>query len=105
MVGLYNKIGRLRTKIRKSIYKIFGKKLIVLLDPVLRKIDNNSKDKIEAWIRDQYTHPVESVHTFDEVLRWFERNNIEFINSIPESSIFSTSDKGYLGRRVDYLYL
>ncbi len=50
------------------------------------------KKKKKAWIRDQYLHPVESLHTIDEVLKWFEENNIEFINSIP-SSDFDESNK------------
>ena len=54
----------------------------------MRKIPDNSQEKINAWIRDQYTHPVESTHTFDEILKWFKMNNIEFVNSIPESSPF-----------------
>ena len=86
VVGLYNKIGRFRTKFRKILYNIFGKKFVMLFDPVLRKIGIKSKDKIEAWIRDQYEHPVESTHTFDEVLDWFNKNNIEFIDSIPKCS-------------------
>ena len=88
-VGLYNKIGRFRTKFRKYVYKIFGKATVIKLDPVLRSIPNESQDKINAWIKDQYTHPVESTHTFDEVLKWFKMNNIEFINSIPECSPFN----------------
>lgn len=83
-VGLYNKYGRLRTIIRKYIFKIFGKKILLLLDPVLRKTPKNSHDKIEAWIKDQYLHPVETLHTFDEVLKWFDEINIEFISSIPQ---------------------
>ena len=87
-VGLYNKFGRLRTKFRKYIYKFFGKKILIKFDPILRKIPNDSQDKINAWIKDQYTHPVESTHTFDEILKWFKMNNIEFINSVPVSSPF-----------------
>lgn len=87
LVGLYNSIGRIRTKVRKYIYKIFGKKIIMFLDPVLRNIKSESPDQIEAWIRDQYQHPVESVHTLDEVLKWFDENNIEFISSIPKCNI------------------
>ena len=87
LVGLYNSIGRLRTKIRKYIYKIFGKKIVLMLDPVLRNIKSESPDQIEAWIRDQYEHPVESLHTLDEVLDWFNSNDIEFINSIPKCNI------------------
>ena len=37
-VGLYNKIGRFRTKFRKYIYKFFGKEILIKLDPVLRNI-------------------------------------------------------------------
>ena len=71
----------------------------MLLDPHLRKIKNED-EKIDAWINDQYEHPVESMHTFDEVLKWFDLNNIEFINSIPcmdsinEDKIFEKIKKG-----------
>ena len=107
IVGLYNKIGRIRTRIRKFFYKIFGKKLLIVLDPVLRRIKSNSQDKIESWIRDQYEHPVETLHTFDEVLRWFKLNNVEFINSIPacninfeSKKIFEKNDTGNLIHRI-----
>ena len=88
IVGLYNKIGRLRTIIRKFFYKIFGENFLFLFDPTLKKL-KISEDQKKAWIRDQYEHPVESLHTFDEILDWFEKNNIEFINSIPASNLFS----------------
>ena len=94
-VGLYNKIGRFRTKFRKYIYKFFGKEILIKLDPVLRNISKKNQDKINAWIKDQYTHPVESTHTFDEILRWFKMNNVEFINSIPECSSFNNSIKSF----------
>ena len=99
LVGLYNKIGRFRTNFRKILHKIFGRKSVMLFDPVLRKIDKKSKDKIEAWIRDQYEHPVESQHTFDEVLNWFDSNNIEFINSIPSCSIFEKESESFLEKK------
>ena len=87
LVGLYNKIGRIRTKIRKYLYKIFGRKVVLFLDPVLRNIKSGSPDQIDAWIRDQYEHPVESVHTIDEILKWFEENKIRFISSVPHCTI------------------
>ena len=105
LVGLYNKIGRFRTKFRKNIHKIFGKNSVMILDPVLRKIDKKSKDKIEAWIRDQYEHPVESLHTFDEVLYWFDQNNIEFINSVPSCSLFDDSKKSFFENNTKGTYL
>ena len=102
LVGLYNKYGRLRTIFRRLLYKIFGKSIVMLLDPTLRNIKKNNDQQIKSWIRDQYQHPVESLHTLDEVLMWFKKNNIEYINSIPtcdfddhdNKSIFSKSSKG-----------
>jgi len=101
IVGLYNKIGRVRTKIRKYIYKILGKKMVLILDPVLRKTDKQSHDKINAWIKDQYMHPVESTHTFDEILNWFKKNDIEFINSIPQFSLSETQDENFFNKKSE----
>ncbi len=84
LIGLYNKIGRLRTIFRRYIFKFFGRKILDKIDPTLRnlKFDENEKN---AWIRDQYIHPIESLHTIDEVLSWFDKNNITFISSIPST--------------------
>jgi SAM-dependent methyltransferase len=82
LIGLYNKIGRLRTLIRKYLSKIFGIKILDFLDPTLKKL-KISKDEKKAWINDQYFHPIENLHTVDEVLNWFKKNNITFVNSIP----------------------
>ena len=84
LVGLYNKFGRLRTLIRRFLYKIFGIKILKILDPTLRKL-KHSKEEQNAWIQDQYEHPQESLHTIDEVMSWFKKNNIDFISSIPNS--------------------
>jgi len=89
VLGLYNRIARIRTLIRKYLYKIFGKKIVMIFDPHLRKTDKNLKEKIEAWIKDQYEHPVESLHSFDEILNWFKINNVEFVNSMPHCNLFS----------------
>jgi len=84
LIGLYNKIGRLRTIFRRYIYKIFGRKILEKIDPTLKnlKFDENEK---EAWIRDQYIHPIESLHSIDEVMSWFKKHNISFISSVPSA--------------------
>ena len=84
LVGLYNKFGRLRTLIRRFLYKIFGIKILKILDPTLRKL-KISEEEQNAWIQDQYEHPQESLHTIDEIMSWFKKNNIDFISSIPNS--------------------
>jgi len=85
LVGLYNKLGRLRTIFRRYIYKIFGSKIVEKIDPTLRNLKFDENEKM-AWIRDQYLHPIESLHTIDEVLKWFKENDIDFISSIPSSN-------------------
>ena len=84
LIGLYNKYGRLRTLIRRYIFKYFGKKIIKIIDPTIKNLKLD-EEEIDAWIRDQYMHPIESLHTLDEVLNWYKLNNIEYISSIPSS--------------------
>tara|TARA_B110001450_G_C17655518_1_gene495062 strand:- start:1635 stop:2549 length:915 start_codon:yes stop_codon:yes gene_type:complete len=92
LIGLYNKIGRIRTLIRKYLYKIFDKSFLKITDPTLRNLKFNEEEK-KSWIRDQYFHPIESLHTLDDVLFWFDKNNIEFINSIPSCNFDDTENK------------
>ena len=61
------------------------------MDPTLRKL-KISKEEQNAWIQDQYEHPQESLHTIDEVMIWFKKNNIDFISSIPNCDF---NDHGY----------
>lgn len=98
LVGLYNKYGRLRTIFRRYLYKLFGRPIVMFLDPILRKTKRNNIKQIDSWIRDQYEHPVESLHTLDEVLFWFNKNNIEFISSIPNSDFSNSSLKNIFNR-------
>ena len=106
LVGLYNKFGRLRTIFRRYIYKIFGRSIIEKIDPTLRNLKFDENEKM-AWIKDQYTHPIESLHTIDEVLDWFNNNDIEFISSIPSSdfdydyqNIFEKKNPGTFFSRI-----
>jgi ubiquinone/menaquinone biosynthesis C-methylase UbiE len=87
ILGLYNKFGRFRTFFRQFIYKYVSKKLTIILDPYLRKVNDNKSEKHIAWVRDQYAHPVERSHTYDEVLKWFNQNNIEHLNFVPSKFI------------------
>ena len=68
VIGLYNSIARVKNYFYKFIYKSFGLKAIKIIDPILKKED----DQIKAWLQDQFNHPVETTHSFDEVLNWFK---------------------------------
>jgi SAM-dependent methyltransferase len=83
IVGLYNKIGRLTTDFRRHIFNAFGDGWSSLFDGHMRNGAYNSARK-RAWFMDQYKHPCESKHSYDEVLGWFESNGFDFLFSIPK---------------------
>lgn len=108
LIGLYNRIGRIRSIIRKYACKILGIKLLNILDPTLKNLKFSEEEKM-SWINDQYFHPIESLHTLDETLNWFKKNNIEYINSIPSCdftmnsgsfNLFEKNSKGSLYSRL-----
>lgn len=109
VIGLYNLFGRKRTHLRQFIYKLLGKKslankYVMFFDPYLRR-NKLSEDKINAWISDQYEHPVERSHTIDEVLKFFDKHNVEFLGSIPDAQMRSTyiGINNFDGKEGDYL--
>jgi len=81
VIGLYNRIGRLRTDIRRGLVKLFGER-VLFLDPHLRK--NLSPEKRRAWIQDQYFHPQERKHSISELMQWFDEAGFSFVSSIPK---------------------
>lgn len=107
VLGLYNRYGRLRTLIRNLFSKIFIFKSLRIFflknfDPILRKLYKNpdsNKDKINAWLRDQYFHPHETLYSFDEVIGWFKKNNIEYISSIPDANLGNNSLQNIFNKR------
>ena len=60
------------------------------MDPTLKKLKISTKEK-NSWIQDQYFHPIESLHTLDEVLDWFKKNKIEYLSSIPSCDFESSN--------------
>jgi carbamoyltransferase len=81
VIGLYNRLGRLMTDLRRQLFRLTGGRAS-WLDPHLR--DGGLDDeKARAWFADQYRHPHESKHTVDEVLRWFRETSIDFVRGLP----------------------
>ena len=86
LIGLYNRYGRIRTVIRKYFYRLLGRQFLYFFDPYLRylrKDFNKNQNRINAWINDQYHHPIESLHDINECLLWFRNNKIKFVNCFP----------------------
>jgi ubiquinone/menaquinone biosynthesis C-methylase UbiE len=94
VIGLYHKYGRIVQNIRQFLIKIFGEKL-KFIDK--RFSENISDKKKYAWFKDQYNNPHETKHSYNEVINWFNENDIEFINSIPFN--FNLNDKIFLKKK------
>ncbi len=85
IVGLYNAYGRLTTDLRRWIFRATGDRF-TSLDPRLR-LSCLGNARRRAWFMDQYKHPHESKHTIREVLQWFDRSGVEFVNGIPKCTV------------------
>ena len=85
VIGLYNRIARLPLRFRRGLARLSGFRWIPF-DPVLR--DRKAEPaRREAWLRDQYRHPEEHLHSVTEVRRWFAENGIEWLRTYPSTMI------------------
>lgn len=104
LIGLYNQYGRLPTLWKRWGFDKLGSRLH-FLDPRLRDW-TRERQRTKAWFMDQYRHPHETRHSMDEVLGWFDRYGLEFVNGIPhlDGSIFGADDRlfelGNPGNRI-----
>jgi SAM-dependent methyltransferase len=85
VVGLYNTYGRLFLDIRRLLFRLTREKLL-RLDYFMRQ-ESLGKEKKRIWFLDQYCHPHEEKFGVEQVLDWFRRNNIEYVNSIPKINL------------------
>lgn len=99
VIGLYNSYARIPLGIRKRIFTHTGN-AFRWLDYHMRRKDVDDHKK-EIWFADQYKNPHESWHSVDEVLRWFDQNNVEFINAVPtitenakQAELFKAQERG-----------
>jgi 2-polyprenyl-3-methyl-5-hydroxy-6-metoxy-1,4-benzoquinol methylase len=98
MVGLYNRYARLMTWIRSGLVRFVGPKI----DYVVRNRIRDAR-KADIWIKDQYFNPHETWHSIGAVLRWFDENEVEFLNCYPSimgtggeeaTDLFAATDPG-----------
>lgn len=104
MVGLYNYYARIPTWVRAQLIGILGARI----DYVVRSQIQDAR-KAEIWVKDQYYNPHETWHSIDEVLGWFDENNVEFLNCSPTiiggdeeepEALFGPGEVGTRTRRV-----
>jgi SAM-dependent methyltransferase len=95
VIGLYHKYGRMIQKIRQKLIAIFGDKF-KFLDKRFRK--NFSEKKKYAWFLDQYKNPHEITFSISEVLKWFKKNKIDYLSSLPID--FNPDDKLFKKKEI-----
>jgi 2-polyprenyl-3-methyl-5-hydroxy-6-metoxy-1,4-benzoquinol methylase len=104
MVGLYNWYARIPTYLRSKLVGTFGHNI----DYVVRNRIHD-EEKANIWIKDQYYNPHETWHSLDDVLEWFDENDVEFLNASPAilgtdgetaPTLFSKTSEGSAYQRV-----
>jgi ubiquinone/menaquinone biosynthesis C-methylase UbiE len=93
-IGLYNTYGRLLLDLRRQIFRVTNG-AFKSLDFFMRQ-KSLSAEKKHIWFMDQYEHPHEDKFSVADVLGWFQKNSIEYVNSIPKIKLgeqFSRNDK------------
>jgi 2-polyprenyl-3-methyl-5-hydroxy-6-metoxy-1,4-benzoquinol methylase len=83
VVGVYNRYARLLHRLRRVVARTSGMRRFPW-DPVLRARQAEPARR-QAWLRDQYLHPLEHRHTIGEVFGWFRDQGIEPVRTHPES--------------------
>ncbi|HET6971595.1 MAG TPA: class I SAM-dependent methyltransferase [Phenylobacterium sp.] len=85
VLGLYNAVARIPLRLRRVAARLSNYRWIPF-DPVLR--DRASEPaRREAWLRDQYRHPEEHLHTVGEVIGWFRANDVDFVRAYPSAQV------------------
>jgi carbamoyltransferase len=90
VVGLYNRFARVPTAARGQLIGLLGSNI----DHVVRKRIHDPR-KAEIWIKDQYYNPHETWHSIDEVMGWFQENNVVYLSCEPP--IIGTNAAGARG--------
>jgi len=104
MVGLYNSYARIPTWIRSKLIGTFGSQI----DFVVRNRIHDAR-KADIWVKDQYYNPHETWHSIDDVMEWFDENDIEYLNTSPSilgssgeaaAGLFDETDPGNAYQRI-----
>jgi len=79
IIGVYHPLGRFFMNVKKQFIKLH--KYFYFLDKRYR----NNYSRKDEWIMDQYFNPYEKSFNRKEIKKWFEKNNIKFLETYPKS--------------------
>jgi SAM-dependent methyltransferase len=98
VLGVYNAFARVPSRLRRLAARFSGFRLVPF-DPVLQDRQHEPARR-DAWLRDQYQHPEEHVHTLAEVQRWFAENRVEYLRAYP-SAVLGEEPEELFARAAD----
>lgn len=95
MVSLYNKFGRFRHNLKQRVVRAVAgddmdRRVAVakrLFPGTCRALKRNRGDDSDIIIYDAFGIPHESQHSIGEVLRWFDRNGVEYLGAFGPATI------------------
>lgn len=83
--GFYNPYGMVRDRLERQLLKILAgtniEKRMMLAKKLYYRRD--LKPYEEVWAADTYAHPFQQYFSIEELLKWFEENNIEYLSTEP----------------------
>lgn len=85
VIGLYNLYARLPHRARKLVARLSGGRWAPGDRALAERRDQPERRR--AWLRDQYHHPQEHVHSLAQVRRWFADNGIAYIRAVPSAAL------------------
>lgn len=83
-VGLYNKFGRFRHRLKRVLLKLFAGNCIEKRMALAKKLFFEERMLDTAWFADKYGQAFEHYHSVGEVLHWFKQNDLVFVGARPE---------------------
>lgn len=86
IVGVYNKFGGFRRTVQRNALRLIAgnnqEKQMALAENIFA-IPRRGEMPLDVYLNDRCGHPIESKHSYGEVLEWFERHNVEYVGSHP----------------------
>ena len=87
ILGLYNKYGRLITKLLRLVNELSFNN-VEKLDFYINKVARSDFEK-DMWKYDMYRCPHELTISIGKILNMFKKHNIEYVNSFPNKIAFN----------------
>lgn len=84
-IGIYNPFGSFKVRLKRGILKLLAGNNFEKKIEIYRKLFYRRPLTIdeEIAVADAFANPYRRYYTFEQLLSWFEKNNIEYLDSAP----------------------